>query len=90
MKSADFYAEYGLSNGLSIYPGGLDTGLRGYQLKSASSLNLPLVAVGPTYRQSYFIQKQKASSRKSTTPTTSTTGLCPWLKTSRTTSTSSR
>ena len=52
---AYFSAEYGLANCLPIYSGGLGM-LSGDHLKSASDLNVPLVAVGLAYRQGYFNQ----------------------------------
>jgi starch phosphorylase len=55
MQIAYFSAEYGLADCLPIYSGGLGI-LSGDHLKSASNLNLPLVAVGLAYRQGYFIQ----------------------------------
>lgn len=54
-KVAYFSAEYGLADCLPIYSGGLGM-LSGDHLKSASNLNLPLVAVGLAYRQGYFTQ----------------------------------
>ncbi|MFZ5585914.1 MAG: alpha-glucan family phosphorylase [Thermodesulfobacteriota bacterium] len=55
LKIAYFSAEYGLSDCLPVYSGGLGM-LSGDHLKSASNLNLPLVAVGLAYRQGYFSQ----------------------------------
>ncbi len=52
---AYFSAEYGLADCLPIYSGGLGM-LSGDHLKSASNLNVPLVAVGLAYRQGYFTQ----------------------------------
>ena len=52
---AYFSAEYGLDLSLPIYSGGLGI-LAGDHLKSASDLNLPLVAVGLAYQQGYFRQ----------------------------------
>ncbi|MEW5912537.1 MAG: alpha-glucan family phosphorylase [Thermodesulfobacteriota bacterium] len=52
---AYFSAEYGLTECLAIYSGGLGV-LSGDHLKSASNLNLPLVGVGLAYRQGYFTQ----------------------------------
>jgi starch phosphorylase len=54
-KIAYFSAEYGLADCLPIYSGGLGM-LSGDHLKSASNLNVPLVAVGLAYRQGYFTQ----------------------------------
>ena len=53
---AYFCAEYGVHNSLPIYSGGLGI-LAGDHLKSASDLNVPLVAVGLMYRFGYFRQK---------------------------------
>lgn len=47
--------EYGITPGLPIYSGGLGI-LAGDHLKSASDLNLPLVAVGLFYGEGYFRQ----------------------------------
>ncbi len=55
LKIAYFSAEYGLADCLPIYSGGLGM-LSGDHLKSASNLNLPLIAVGLAYRQGYFNQ----------------------------------
>ncbi|MFN2455898.1 MAG: alpha-glucan family phosphorylase [Pyrinomonadaceae bacterium] len=56
---AYFCAEYGVHNSLPLYSGGLGM-LAGDHLKSASDLNLPLVAVGMLYRFGYFRQKLSA------------------------------
>jgi starch phosphorylase len=53
---AYFCAEYGVHNSLPNYSGGLGI-LAGDHLKSASDLNLPLVAVGLLYRYGYFRQQ---------------------------------
>lgn len=53
---AYFCAEYGVHNSLPIYSGGLGI-LAGDHLKSASDMNIPLVAVGLFYRYGYFRQK---------------------------------
>ncbi len=53
---AYFCAEYGIHNSLPLYSGGLGI-LAGDHLKSASDLNLPLVAVGLFYRYGYFHQR---------------------------------
>ncbi len=52
---AYFSAEYGLHECLPIYSGGLGT-LSGDHLKTASDLNIPLVAVGLLYKNGYFRQ----------------------------------
>ncbi len=50
-----FSAEYGLTECLPIYSGGLGV-LSGDHLKSSSDYDLPLVAVGLLYQQGYFRQ----------------------------------
>ncbi|MEZ4520562.1 MAG: alpha-glucan family phosphorylase [Thermomicrobiales bacterium] len=52
---AYFSAEFGLSEQLPIYSGGLGV-LAGDHLKSASALGLPLVAIGLFYYDGYFRQ----------------------------------
>jgi len=53
---AYFCAEFGIHNSLPNYSGGLGI-LAGDHLKSASDLNVPLVAVGLLYRYGYFRQR---------------------------------
>jgi starch phosphorylase len=53
--AAYFCAEYGVHNSLPNYSGGLGI-LAGDHLKSASDMNVPLVAVGLLYRFGYFRQ----------------------------------
>lgn len=53
--AAYFCAEYGVHNSLPIYSGGLGI-LAGDHLKSASDMNVPLVAVGLLYSFGYFRQ----------------------------------
>ena len=53
---AYFCAEYGVHNSLPIYSGGLGI-LAGDHLKSASDMNVPLVAIGLFYRFGYFRQR---------------------------------
>ncbi len=53
---AYFCFEFGLTEGLPIYSGGLGI-LAGDHLKSASDLGLPLVAVGLLYNRGYFRQR---------------------------------
>ena len=53
---AYFCAEFGVHSSLPLYSGGLGI-LAGDHLKSASDLNLPLVAVGLFYRYGYFQQR---------------------------------
>lgn len=52
---AYFCAEFGLTDCLPLYSGGLGV-LAGDHLKSASDLGLPLVAVGLLYQEGYFAQ----------------------------------
>ena len=54
-KIAYFSMEFGLSECLPIYSGGLGI-LAGDHLKSASELGLPLAGVGLLYQQGYFQQ----------------------------------
>ena len=53
---AYFSMEYMLSEALPIYVGGLGN-VAGDQLKSASDLGIPVVAVGLLYQQGYFRQR---------------------------------
>jgi len=55
---AYFCAEFGVHNSLPLYSGGLGI-LAGDHLKSASDLNLPLVAIGLFYRFGYFRQRMR-------------------------------
>ena len=52
---AYFSLEFGLTECLSIFAGGLGV-LAGDHVKSASDLGVPLVAVGLLYQQGYFRQ----------------------------------
>lgn len=52
---AYFSAEFGLSEAMPIYSGGLGI-LAGDHVKAASELGLPLVGVGIVYQQGYFRQ----------------------------------
>lgn len=54
-RVAYFCAEFGLTESLPIYSGGLGC-LAGDHLKSAAALGLPLVGVGLLYRHGYFQQ----------------------------------
>jgi starch phosphorylase len=54
-RIAYFSMEFGLSESLPIYSGGLGL-LAGDHLKSASNLGMPLVAVGLLYQKGYFTQ----------------------------------
>lgn len=53
---AYFCAEFGISEGLPIYSGGLGI-LAGDHLKAASDLGIPLVGVGLLYNRGYFRQR---------------------------------
>ena len=53
---AYFSAEFGIHESLPIYSGGLGV-LSGDHIKSASSLGVPLVAIGLFYAQGYFRQQ---------------------------------
>ena len=55
MRIAYFSAEFGISESLPIYSGGLGI-LAGDHLKSSSDLGLPLVGMGLLYSQGYFRQ----------------------------------
>ncbi len=55
IRIAYFSAEFGLTESLGIYAGGLGI-LAGDHLKSASDLGLPFVGVGLLYQQGYFRQ----------------------------------
>jgi starch phosphorylase len=54
-RIAYFSAEFGLTESLGIYAGGLGI-LAGDHLKSASELGIPLIGVGLLYQQGYFRQ----------------------------------
>jgi starch phosphorylase len=56
---AYFSMEFGLSEALPIYSGGLGN-VAGDQLKAASDLGVPLVAIGLLYQQGYFRQVLEA------------------------------
>ena len=55
LQIAYFSAEFGLSEVLPVYSGGLGL-LAGDHLKAASDMGLPLVGVGLLYREGYFRQ----------------------------------
>lgn len=57
--------EYGLTNFLQIYSGGLGI-LAGDYLKEASDRAVPMVAVGLLYRYGYFIQKVSSTGDQET------------------------
>ncbi|MHC4717006.1 MAG: alpha-glucan family phosphorylase, partial [Planctomycetota bacterium] len=58
-RIAYFCAEFGLTECLPIYSGGLGV-LAGDHLKSASELGIPLVGMGLLYQQGYFRQRLNA------------------------------
>src|ERR1035437_6271894 len=60
LLGAYFSAEFGLTECLSIFAGGLGV-LAGDHLKSASNLGVPLVGVGLLYQQGYFRQYLNAA-----------------------------
>jgi glycogen phosphorylase len=62
-RIAYFCAEFGLTEILPIYSGGLGV-LAGDQLKSASDLGVPLVGVGLFYREGFFRQTLTADARQ--------------------------
>jgi starch phosphorylase len=62
-RVAYFCAEFGLSEMLPIYSGGLGV-LAGDHLKSASDLGVPLVGVGIFYREGFFRQTLTADARQ--------------------------
>ena len=55
LRIAYFSMEYGLTDALPLYSGGLGI-LAGDHLKTASDLGIPLTAVGLFYREGYFRQ----------------------------------
>ena len=59
LQVAYFSAEFGLTESLRIYSGGLGV-LAGDHLKAASDLGIPLVGVGLLYREGYFRQALNA------------------------------
>lgn len=63
---AYFSAEFGITECLRIYSGGLGV-LAGDHLKSASDLGVPLVAVGLLYREGYFKQELDGEGRQTET-----------------------
>jgi starch phosphorylase len=60
---AYFSMEYGLTDALPLYSGGLGV-LAGDHLKTASDLGVPLVAVGLFYREGYFRQMLDTDGRQ--------------------------
>ena len=59
LQVAYFSAEFGLTESLRIYSGGLGV-LAGDHLKAASDLGVPLVGIGLLYREGYFHQALNA------------------------------
>ena len=59
LQVAYFSAEFGLTESLRIYSGGLGV-LAGDHLKAASDLGIPLTGVGLLYREGYFHQALNA------------------------------
>lgn len=64
---AYFSAEFGLTECLSIFAGGLGV-LAGDHIKSSSDLDIPLVGVGLLYHRGYFRQRLDASGRQQERP----------------------
>jgi starch phosphorylase len=62
-RIAYFCAEFGVTEVLPIYSGGLGV-LAGDHLKSSSDLGVPLTAVGLFYREGYFRQELAADARQ--------------------------
>src|SRR5882762_9524870 len=60
---AYFSMEYMLSEALPIYSGGLGN-VAGDQLKAASDLGVPMIAIGLLYQQGYFRQEFDADGRQ--------------------------
>ncbi|HYO60652.1 MAG TPA: DUF3417 domain-containing protein, partial [Actinomycetota bacterium] len=60
---AYFSPEFGVSEALPIYSGGLGV-LAGDHLKAASDLGVPIVGIGLLYRQGYFEQSIDADGRQ--------------------------
>src|SRR5271166_4601578 len=61
--AAYFSMEFGLSEGLPIYSGGLGV-LAGDLLKAASDLGVPIVGIGLLYQEGYFRQALDADGRQ--------------------------
>ena len=64
---AYFCMEFGLDESMPLYSGGLGV-LAGDHLKAASELGVPLVGVGPLYRDGYFRQRLDDSGRQTEAP----------------------
>ena len=58
---AYFCMEFGLSEALPIYSGGLGN-VAGDQIKAASDLGVPIVGVGLLYQQGYFLKRLSVAS----------------------------
>ncbi|HSG72574.1 MAG TPA: DUF3417 domain-containing protein, partial [Planctomycetaceae bacterium] len=63
---AYFSAEFGIHESVPIYSGGLGI-LSGDHLKSASDLDVPLVAIGLLYQEGYFAQTISRDGRQEET-----------------------
>jgi starch phosphorylase len=63
LRIAYFSMEYGLTEALPLYSGGLGV-LAGDHLKTASDLGVPLVAIGLFYRSGYFRQMLDTSGKQ--------------------------
>jgi starch phosphorylase len=63
---AYFCMEFGLDESMPLYSGGLGV-LAGDHLKAASELGVPLVGVGPLYRDGYFRQRLDDAGRQAET-----------------------
>lgn len=63
LRIAYFSMEYGLTEALPLYSGGLGV-LAGDHLKTASDLGVPVTAVGLFYRQGYFRQMLDAAGKQ--------------------------
>ncbi len=73
---AYFSTEYGLSESIPIYSGGLGV-LSGDHLKSASDMAIPLVGVGLLYKNGYFRQDIDADGRQVAQYPVNNFGLMP-------------
>ena len=73
---AYFSTEYGLSESIPIYSGGLGV-LSGDHLKSASDMAIPLVGVGLLYKNGYFRQDIDADGRQVAQYPVNNFGLLP-------------
>ncbi|MBA2564019.1 MAG: alpha-glucan family phosphorylase [Gemmatimonadetes bacterium] len=63
LRVAYFAAEFGLTDCVPLYSGGLGI-LSGDHLKSASELGIPLTGVGLLYRHGYFTQRISGAGRQ--------------------------